>query len=263
MRLGEGVLYVGMNSTLGQCDVEANFLERNGPGVRRIAAHGERLEGGGADHVRVGTEILDLSDGADLERFCASLALSSDQASALHELFIRAPAGSRDELAGIAVAFAQGEHGADVPSRLVLSGHCTGTSVYDGMGTLGELRFEDVLALGRLMPRAAQEIEDVMLSACSTGYDLPGEGGFVALREWRDVFPNLKTVWAYGGISDFHSPTGTGALKHIEAWERATRGRATRLDPRAALAQINGGHAVGYDRNVSVWTVAQGYVQGK
>jgi len=111
------------------------------------------------------------------------------------------------------------------------------------------------------MPTAAADIEDIMLSACSSGYAESADYR-TGLQEWRTVFPNLKTLWGYGGAKDFHSPTGDAALSHITAWERATRGRAERLDPRAAVAQTHG-HLVGYEGNVSWWSSKQGYVQGK
>ena len=261
-RPGDGVLYVGMNSHHDQNVHEANALRASGPGVRRIVGHGENEAGVGADRARLGGgKVVDLATREGAEEFAGSLGLPPAQTATVARVVHGGREGSRDELAKIAKVFAEAERGKDIPSRFVISGHSTGTTAYDeGPGNLGGLRFSDVFALADAMPRAAAQIEDVMLSACSTGFE--DEPGKVPLTSWKEHFPNLKTAWGYGRSDDVHSPTGKGAVKHVKGWEQATRGRKEHLSPRAAIARANEGPA-GHERNVSIWTVRQGYVQGR
>ena len=264
VRLGNGVLYVGMNSAGNQAELEAALLRRHGPGVRTTIAHGERDPEVGRDHVRLGDgRVVDLSTQEGAMTLAESLDLPPSQTERIADIVFGALDGSRDELAAMAVVFAEAERGGDCPSRLVLSGHSTGAAIYDGAGSFGALRFTDVLALGAAMPRAAAQIEDIMISACASGFDVSEASGGVALSAWRDHFPSLKTVWGYGGEREFHSPTGRTALEHIEAWEIATRGRNEELHARSALQVASGGRPVGYERAVSVWSESQGYVRGK
>lgn len=252
-----------MNSEGRQRDAEAAHLSSRGPGVRRQIANAERDAALGADHVRVGDRIFDLTNPDDVDAWSTCFGLSDACAEGLAALVRGAPFGGRDELAGLAAAFAVAEEGGDLPSRLVLSGHCTGTSIWDGAQKLGELRFADVMALADLMPRAAAQIEDIMLSACSSGFDRDDDVMTVSLRAWREHFPNLKTVWGYGGERDAHSPTAGAALLHLDAWERATRGRANHVDPRSALSHVSGGEPVPYAGSVSTWSIAKDYVRGR
>jgi hypothetical protein len=251
-RLGDGVLYVGMNGVGAQCDREAALLARSGRGVRVSIAHGERDARLGADRALVGGVAIELGTEEGAQRFARALGLSSAAADQIAAVLFAAPSGSRDELAGIACVFARGERGEDVPSRLVLSGHSVGNAVYDGAGALGALRFVDVFALARAMPRAAAQIEDVMLSACNSGHE-HGDDFQIAIGAWAEPFPNLKTVWGYAARTDSHSPTGDIALAHIEAWEIATRGRQEHVDARGAIVRANG-RSVGFEANVHVWS---------
>jgi hypothetical protein len=209
---------------------------------------------------------VDLSTTEGANAFARSLELAPAQTEAVAALLLSANAGARDELAALAHAFAVAERGGDLPSRLVLSGHSTGSSLFDGAGELGVLSLRDVFALADAMPRAAAQVEDVMLSACASGFDDPADAYdpyAVRLDSWRDHFPNLKTAWGYGGVREFHSPTGALAITHIEAWELATRGRADVIAARASLLRVSGREPPGYDHAVSIWSLRQGYVKGR
>lgn len=264
-RFGDGILYVGMNSKGAQAQSEAQVLRRAGSGVRDIVGHAEADKSLGADHVRLADgSIVDVGSPEGAHTFAASLGLPSAQTERVAEVLVGANAGSRDELAGMAKVFAVCERGGDSPSRLVISGHCAGTTVWDGGDAgWGELRLGDVFSLADAMPRAAAQVEDVMLSACSSGYDRERAGSSrVALESWREHFPNLKTAWGYGGDSDYHSPTGEVANAHLAAWEKATRGRADSLHARRDLQHVPDAVDV-HAANVSTWSVRQGYLEGK
>lgn len=266
----DAVLYLGVNTQGDQESHEAGKLRRTvrAP-LRHIIPHGERDRALGADHVRLpDRSILDLGDFDQVKTFANALGLEAHMARAVADVIHAAPAGGKDELAGLAVVWSAAERGHPIPGRLVLSGHSVGDSIFDGAGELGWVRFADVFALARAMPQAAAQIEDVMLSACNTGHRTtsnpePTPFERVSIDAWREHFPQLKTVWAYAGERDSHSPTGEVALKHIEAWEKATRGGGEKLEPKRALAEVNGGERVGYDASVSVWTVGQGYRKGR
>ena len=147
-----------------------------------------------------------------------------------------------DEMAHLALLWAKGEAGGTVPSRIVLSGHSSGTTIWDGKGD-GELAFADVQRLAWVMPRAAAQIEDIHISACSTG----GQAALDGNREaWVAAFPNLKTLWAYNGSA----PLEGG--RHLAEWARATQGRATNLELSPSRAR----------EHVGVWDRSSGYRDG-
>jgi hypothetical protein len=258
-RFNDGIIYLGMNSLGNQNVREA----ANIPNVT-VITHSEDGPSG-ADHV--GALDLATSDGA--HALADSLGLPKTQADVIASVLIDAHTGSRDELAGLAQVFARAEHGQSIPSRLVLSGHCYGTSLWDGSATNkdGTLTLTSIQALAKAMPKAAAQIEDVMLSACSTGYD--AEPDKVSLGEWKQCFPNLKSAWGYATESDYHSPTGNHAISHITAWREATQGRAIDVDGSRAVREAYARHRAEWGstpafaaENVSVWTASQGYRKG-
>jgi hypothetical protein len=287
-RMNDRVLYVGMNSEGGQSGQEERGLAipvdpaaSHATNVRGTTGHvaighSERDATLGSDRVRVAGEVVDLATGAGAAAFAASLGLPAAQARTIAQLLTSAPAGTRDELAGIAAEWAKAERGGECPSRLVVSGHCDGKGVWgNGASDEGTLAFSSLFALARAMPRAASFVEDVMLSACSSGYDGPSAGERTALSAWKQHFPNLRTAWGYGGKSDapgaYRSPSFQQAVMHVGAWEKATRGRVENLDGAgavrryfdAARARNPTVDAPQVPENVSVWTVRQGYVQGE
>ena len=264
------VMYVGMNSAQHQCDREAYALH-----AAVVIGHGERDVAVGADKARVGDRVVDLATDAGAVEFAQSLGLPDAQANVIANVIRHSWHGCRDELAAIARVWSAAEKGGSVPSRLVLSGHCYGNSIWDGGDeNLGALVFSNLRALASAMPRAAAHVEDVMISACSSGFvgtDATDQRDSLAL--WKTAFPNLKTAWGYGSAKDYHSPTSQQAIMHIEAWEHATRGRVQTLYAKRALdayfeevRRENPGKKIDGPQqtaNVSVWTASQGYVEGK
>ncbi len=264
--LNDGIIYLGMNSTVGDDTHEhQNELEaKNLPGAV-VIAHSEDGPDG-ADHARVGGRSVDLSTPEGAKAFAQSLGLPPAQSGAIARVLRGAGTGSRDELAGLARLFARAEHGGTIPSRLVLSGHSVGEGIYDGAGKDGGLGFASVQALADAMPEAAAQIEDLMLSACSTGYE--GVPNKTSLSSWKAHFPNLKTAWGYEMPSDFHSPTENHAVSHITAWREHTRGRTNHLDGPSAVRESYARHHDVWGskplvpENVAVWTESQGYREG-
>lgn len=265
IELNDDVLFVGMNTHADQWAREAAGLMAATSGRTIAIQHAELSIG--ADKVELGSgQVIDLSTNAGCAAFSASLGLPATQAERVASIVQSATPGSRDELAQIAQVWARGELGGSMPSRLVLSGHSVGTGIYDGDGVTGWLAFDSIKQLADALPLAAARIEDLMISACSSGYDGADAGNRAALSDWSRHFPNLKTAWGYASNDEFHSPSAAQAVGHIASWEAATRGRTTDVQGKRAVDAFFAEHHLDrpqLDGNVSTWSVARGYVEGK
>jgi hypothetical protein len=263
-RFNDGIIYVGMNSAVGDSTRRAqNKLEASNLGADSVAHSEDTADG--ADTIRVGARTLDLTTASGAREFAETLGLPPAQTTAIAAVIHDAGAGSRDELAGLAQRFAVAERGGSIASRIVLSGHCAGEEIYDGAGKDGRLKLSSVQDLAKAMPKAAAHIAHVMMSACSSGYD--GEAGRTSLSSWRQCFPNLKTAWGYGGGTDYHSPTESQAVIHITSWREATAGHVEQLDGQKAIHDAHARHP-GWGNpvmadNVATWSASQGYRKGK
>lgn len=187
---------------------------------------------------RIGGRSHDLATARGVRAFVATLGLPRAQAERVSAAIERADHAGKDDLARIAAVWAPAERGGQIPSRLVLSGHASGTGVHGAGGTVSRA------ALGRLaaaMPRAARQIEDLAVSACWSGAERK-------VDEWRTVFPRLRTVFGYEG----GAPSEGGAARHLGRWERATRGRTEDL-ARAIAAGTRMGESV------ATWSVRRGW----
>lgn len=187
------------------------------------------------------THKLDTPEGA--RSFALTLGLPAEQTTKIADIIHTAGSDIRDELAQLTQVWAQAERGGQMPSRMILSGHSTGSSVWgDGNGRLG---FETLGQLAEAMPRAARSVEDLHLSACYTG----GQG---LMEEYRAIFPNAKTIWAYTGSAP---GAASGSTVHMARWDRATQGTGASLD-RAIAERTRKGE------NVAVWSADRGYLDG-
>jgi len=217
------ILYVGMNAPSTNAEVAA--LRSSGAGVE-VVAHSKEW-----DRVALGGKTFNLQDDGEAKAFALALGLPENVASNVAHVLAhgngdeKVPVGSRDELAGIVTQWAAAERGiGSAPSRLVLSGHSTGDSVF---GT-DELRFDDVKALARAMPRAAAFVEDLHLAGCNTGKNGSANMERAQLLE---AFPNLRTIWGYQGSSPL------APVSHLSSWEAQTRGVGTPHPTSAMLEQ--------------------------
>ncbi len=239
-RSNNNVVLLGMNEGAAH---EAAFLKQRGNTVTLLkdgVVNDQITTRDAAGTTR--THALDTPEGA--RSFALTLGLPADQTAKIADVIHGAGHDTRDELAQLAQVWAQAERGGQMPSRMVLSGHSTGRSVWgDGNGSL------DFGTLGKLadaMPKAARSVEDLHLSACYSG----GQG---LMDQYRGIFPNAKTIWAYtGSAPGAHS----GATAHLSRWDTATRGGAGALD-RAIAEHTRKGE------NVAVWSVDRGYLDGR
>jgi hypothetical protein len=227
----EAILYVGMGD---HRDSEAAALRQAAGAAAVTSIVPSPVE----DTVEWDGRRLELGIADDRAALVAALDLDGGAAARARDLLERAEA--RDVVAGLLLAYRAAERGGRRLERVVVSGHSGGEGVY-AESRRAVLRFEELVELARLFPVAAAQVEDVMYSACNSGW--PGK-----LEAYhREAFPRLKTLWAYAGVAP--EGGGRGAEHHMRAWERLSRGDAHRrvdrnrlapaLDPRGTVATWN------------------------
>ncbi|MCK6544690.1 hypothetical protein L6R52_02395 [Myxococcota bacterium] len=232
------IVYVGMN-------VDARHEVENLRGAVGKAGVTFIEKGAKPDVVNVGDASYDLASPEGRTAFAAKLGLVGDRAAALEQVLLDAGDNGRDELGQLARVFAQAERGERNIERIVFSGHSVGSSVWgDDNGTLA---WTTVGALTTIFPRAAGQVQDLLIAACYSG-------GEDTMDQYRAMFPNVKTIWAYDGSAP---GSVSGAVPHILRWERGTRGTSIdNLNRDAAKGTRKG-------ENVAVWTESKGYANGQ
>lgn len=147
----------------------------------------------------------------EVNNFVDSLDLSKDQTDKLKILMLDSSQNIRDELAGIISTFAKAEHGESIPSRFLISGHSMGVDYFGEKN--GSLKSATVQEIAKIMPKAAGQIEDLVVAACYAGSKRN-------LEKYKEVFPNLKTFMGY---VDSAPGSYSGATPHLRTWEKASR----------------------------------------
>jgi hypothetical protein len=149
----------------------------------------------------------------------------------------------REQLAEVMRWMRRAERGEIVVERLVLSGHSNGVELWGDTargikGTPGKMLIErDLGNLARAFPTAAGQVEDIMFSACFS---------INAVELVKKTFPNLKSVWSYGGWSP---EVDQGSQEHIKAWSQSTEDQKT---PQESSAR----------GSTALWTRDRGYIVG-
>jgi hypothetical protein len=149
----------------------------------------------------------------------------------------------REQLADIMRWMNRAEKGQVILDRLVLSGHSDGVKLWgdaepDAESAPGIMVIErDLGALGRIFPKAVGQVQDIMFSACFS---------INAVEIVKKIFPNLHSVWSYGGYSP---SVQQGSLSHILAWDASTEG-----DKTPTTSDKRGSNAI--------WTREKGYIVG-
>lgn len=231
-----GVLVVGMRST---CFAEARAL-RDRTRVSLITDP----DGDESDVVHLPDgHRFDLSNAEQLRQYVWSFGLPTAQAQQIIELLEASELRSRRELGEIARVWSAAEHGREIPRRLMLTGHATADVMF---GDSNSDRLDDatLFRLAAILPRAAAQIEHVHVAACQHGYE-------TRMTAFRAAFPNLRSMWGYGGIA----PAYPRSVSHELYWESATHDlpRDPRLSRGAALRSLDAG------ANIAVWTASGGY----
>jgi len=234
----EPVAYMGINPT--SRDTELSTLKSTGATVS--GATGRKQQ----DTAMVGGKVADLTTDDGREAFVAQFDRLDAAARASAKSFLEtASGGSRDELAQFLVIFYEAEIGKRIIKRVVLSGHSAGYSVGGEGNNDTSVSFYSLKVLNTLFPRAAGQVEDLMLSACNTGQ-------ISKLAQYTAIFPNLRSIWGYVGYSPLGSSAGSGANRHIAKWQAASRGGMDHDKLDAARKDVAKG--TGTDKNVALWT---------
>ncbi|HUS66652.1 MAG TPA: DUF4157 domain-containing protein [Kofleriaceae bacterium] len=233
----DSIVYLGLNP--GSRGVETETL-RNGAGAGNVTSITQR--GANQDTAVVAGHTVDLTTPAGLDALVASCSRLDAATQAKLRAFIEnASSGSRDELAQLVGVLYQAELGQRLMKRFVLSGHSGGGSVWGDDN--GSLDFSYLPQLAEIFPNAMGQVEDLMLSACNTGYN-------ANIPAYLSIFRNLKSVWAYVGYSP---SAGTGSTRHITQWEKSTRGAMQHGTVNAGRERVNAGTGP-RDHNVAIWT---------
>jgi hypothetical protein len=238
----DDILVLGMNPHTHD---EAEALQKSHPSARvtliQDTARNDQVRAPGPQG---GMQVHDLRTEAGIRSFVATLGLPLAQGQQVTAAIARAGEDARDELAQLARVWARAERGGVIPSRLVLSGHSGGVSLWgEGPGFKnGMLSRDDIAGLAAVMPGAAAQVEDLCIAACYNG-------GETTMEAWRALFPQLKTMWAYDGSAP---GTFSGAMAHLARWEKATRDEVQALQPDRARGLRKGD-------NVAVWSRRDGY----
>jgi len=211
----DDVLFVGLNNeTRMSAGAKHEIQQMRNRGVNVEAVTDSRA---GDDKVRVGGRTYDLTSDSGRLGFAQTLGLPADQTQKIADAIGEGAGDGKDELAQIAQVWARAERGERMPSRMVISGHNVGDGPW-GDGN-GDLTWSSLTALAKAMPTAAGRVEDLHIAACYSG-------GANDRKIYTEMFPKLKTIWAYSGSAP---GAGSGATVHEASWEQATRGRATNV----------------------------------
>ncbi len=195
------ILYVGMNP-------DSNAVESRSLGS---VAKTTRVDGQG---------LPPLATPADVKAFVGTLALPKEVAEKA-EAALLAQTQGREELAQITKSWSAVYHGGTAPSRIVLSGHSTGDSVW-GEGKAGhrEFSFAGLQSLAKAMPDAAAQVKHIQFAGCFT-YRQMGVG---EKRDgWLAAFPKVETMWGYA------SKSPPAPLGQLQQWQKGTRGASTSI----------------------------------
>lgn len=232
----DDVLMVGFNKN---AQLEADGLRARGNNVTFIGdskAGQGKITAGGAQH--------DLNSDAGVDKYVGTLGLPADQTRRVGDVLKGIEPKARDEMGSLAGVWANGEKGGTVPSRLVMSGHSAGSSMWGDDN--GSIRYDQLKDLAKAMPKAAAQVEDLHLAACYAGTQQN-------VDRLREAFPKMNTMWGYHGSAP---GSESGALAHQRRWDAATRGRADTLDRDIAANTRKG-------ENVSTWDDKNGLRNGQ
>jgi len=224
------VFYLGFNSY----DEEVKKIKANLPPGN--AGQLTTVTGGTTpDAVPVGGTTFDLTKDSEVDKFVASLGIPDKKRNDDIIAFLKGiGTTNRDEMALLINAYNLAERSpADLMTRFIISGHSGGHAVFGGASSMV---FTDFVTLKGFFPKAAAQVQHLMVSACSAGTQDNIEDIFVK------AFPNLRTLWGYYGACPL-----TGG-PHIIEWLKETSG--------ADVHKLTAGGGSG----VSIWN--EGVYQG-
>jgi hypothetical protein len=232
---GGNILYIGMNNYPPEVATLRSLYAAKPVTVTTVTLSQEESN---TKTAATGATRFNLTTDQGIDAFVQALALSPDQAKTVTGILAQAPAHDRDDLAHVIAIYAMTEaDGKDRMSRVVLSGHSRGVSVYS-KDNKGDILFSILVDLGSVFPKAAGQTKHVIAAACFAGDEA------ILLEYYTKAFPNLKT---WRGWTMF-SPTGSSGAAKIRSWARSTD-----VDP----AQLPNP-----DKDEATWDAATGTYHG-
>jgi len=245
----DDIVYFGMNpeSRAGELGV----LKANAHGSV-TGATGEKKQ----DTATVNGQRVSLTEDAGLDTYMSQFSgLDAGRQTRLRDFIKGISGGAKDEVAQLARIMYEAEIGKRLMKRVVMSGHSGGTTLYGHNADYSEsqsLNFTDLFPLTGLFPMATGQVEDLMLSACNTGWT-------DKLDTYKTLFPNLRSIWGYVGFSPAY---GGGSERHITNWEKSSRGTVDQQKMDAARDKVAQGSGKN-DKHVALWTREYGVTGGK
>lgn len=240
----ETTLFMGLNPEAK--GVEYSTLKSQTGAASLVNASGDDRH---QDQVKAGGQWASLDEGTGLDRALSLLPnLPREKADEIIRFLSTAADKTKDEMFNMIQHLWAVQTGKAVLKRLVLSGHSSGGSLWGGHeAEYGIMSYSQIYQLFSLFPRAAGQVEDLAFSACFSG--MQGNMG-----KYREVFPNLKTIWGY---AHFSPSAATGSTRHLSQWEKGTRGHqaAGANQARERVARGSGPR----DQNVAIWSIEDGY----
>ena len=207
---GGNILYIGLNAF----KLEAKGLRERYQGTQTKVTTVTRSDDAARTVTKGGT--FDLTDGAGIDGFAGTLGLDATRKKSVADLLKSQDSSDRDDLAHVIDVYARTDaDGADRMSRVVLSGHSTGTRIYghpEGSSESSNIKFEVLVQLASIFPKAAAQTKHLMVSACFAGEEEN------LRRFYLKAFPNLQTFSGY----TFLSPTNEGSAAEVSNWARKT-----------------------------------------
>jgi hypothetical protein len=207
---GGNILYIGMSTN---SPLEASSLQTAYRG-KRVSVTAITLSDteSKTKTSATGAATFDLTNGAGIDGFVGSLNLTKTQAKSVGDILKNVPTVSRDDWAHVIAVYAQTENdGKDRMSRVILSGHSAGVSVFSKENK-GEIAFGILAELSGVFPNAAAQTKHLMVAACFAGEE------DTLLEFYQKAFPNLKT---FAGWTWF-SPTSSAGAKAVTGWAHTT-----------------------------------------
>lgn len=217
---GGNILYIGMNNYKPELARLKQVYKDKPVIITSVTVSREEK----ATKVNGGVFDLTTPDGA--KSFANSMSTDPAKVSAIEKLIKGCSLDSeKDDLAHVIGVYVTCQNdGKDRMTRVVLSGHSTGSKIYNDdeirKVSDGEIRFEDLVTLAGLFPKAAGQTKHLFVMACFAGTEDNIKNFFLK------AFPNLMTASAWVGMS----PTGFPAAEALEKWAKTTDPSPTKLD---------------------------------
>jgi hypothetical protein len=220
---GGNILYVGMNNYKPEVAQLGNTYAGSSVTVTQVTVteHEEKTQ--------VGGKTFDLTTPDGIAAFANGLPLNGEQVDVIEKLLTDQRSANRDDLAHVISVYANTEtDNADRLSRVILSGHSWGESVYNE-DVKGAIEFKALITLADLFPKAASQTKHLLVLACLAGEE------DVIKNVYQKAFPNLQTFWGWTRAT---CPTGAGAAAALEKWTKLTDKNPTTL-PLPPTTQAN------------------------